>query len=146
VHVACTNAGKLFYITTIISLFYFNLDANCKGDNVKAKNHHSKAMAASSSASSVDKQKATKVKGEETDPTGAGHLRKKAKTLSDGDLLSCADAAELIGEVAMELEGIQGALNHTWDALVIFTAHPMGNTKSLPDSVAMVVTDAFRKN
>ena len=40
--------------------------------------------------------------------------------------LSCAEAAEIIGQVAMELEGIQGAFNRTRNTLALFTAHANG--------------------
>ena len=77
-------------------------------------------------ASSTAKRKVNKAEDKAGDPTEAGPLHKKAKTQVENDLLSHADDAELIGQVAIELEGIQGALNHTCDTLALFTAHANG--------------------
>jgi hypothetical protein len=88
-----------------------------------------RARPTAASSNSAAKRKANKVEDEAGDPAEAGPSKKKAKTDRDDDLLSRADAAELIGQVAMELEGIQGALNRTRDTLGLFTARANGKRR-----------------
>ena len=93
----------------------------------KTKIHRTRPTATSSN--STAKRKANKVEDEANDPAEAGPSRKKAKTEIDDELLSRAEATEIIGQVAMELEGIQGALNRTWDTLALFTACANGKCR-----------------
>ena len=95
----------------------------------EAKTKICQAKATAASSNSAAKPKANKVEDEANDPAEAGPSRKKAKTEIDDKLLSRAKATEIIGQVAMELEGIQGALNRTWDTLALFTARANGKCR-----------------
>jgi hypothetical protein len=59
----------------------------------------------------------------------AGPSSKKAKLSSDEGLLSREEAADLIGQLAMELESIQVALDHTRQLLADFTARANGKRR-----------------
>ena len=95
----------------------------------EAKTKICRAKATVASSNSAAKRKANKVQDEANDPVEAGSSRKKAKMEIDNKLLSRAEAAEIIGQVVIELEGIQGALNHTRDTLALFTARANGKRR-----------------
>jgi hypothetical protein len=87
--------------------------------------------ARSTASSSVGKRKAVKFDGDDAPESNvATRASKRAKVSDDEDpLLSRAEAAELIGLVVMELEGMQNALDRTREALAHFTSRANGKRR-----------------
>ena len=109
--------------------------ASDDADTGKPKPRRSKpaqaAPTASTSASaSAPKRKAVRFDDDDAPESVGARAVKKAKVSSnDNDLLSRSEAAELIGKVAMELEGMRNALERTREALADFTGRANGKQR-----------------
>jgi hypothetical protein len=83
--------------------------------------------AQSTTSSSAAKRKVKFNEDDTPESNVTTHVSKRAKVLHDEDsLLSRADAAEVVGTVAMELQSIQDALDRTQEALAHFTSWANG--------------------
>ena len=83
--------------------------------------------AQSTAASSAVKQKVKFNEDDAPESNVTTHVSKRAKVSHDEEsLLSRAEAAEVVGTVAMELQSIQDALDRTREALAHFTSRATG--------------------
>jgi hypothetical protein len=84
----------------------------------------------STTSSSAAKRKVKFDDDDAPDSNVTTRVSKRAKVSHDeGSLLSRAEAAEVVGMVAMELQGIQDALDRTREALAHFTSRANGKRR-----------------
>ena len=130
-HSSCSNSGKFYFpyhwkFTTALFIVVRKPRKSTSAIQSKAQNRHPKAPAASSS-----KRKVNDVGEDEdeiTDDISSSASRKKAK-MTDDDALSRSDAAEFIGELLMEIEGMKTTFNHVREMLANFAARANGRRR-----------------
>jgi len=112
-HTSCSNSGKFFFpydckLTTGLLIVVRRAKKVTSKVQSKAKNRHSTASAASSSKCKVNDIREDE--DENNNEIGSSASHKKAKT-TDHDALSRLDVAEFIGELLMEIEGMNNTFN-----------------------------------
>jgi hypothetical protein len=80
----------------------------------------------SSITTTAAKCKSVKFEDDDEEEYIAAASHKKARKTSDDDLLSRSDAAELIGQVMIELQAMQNSFNWVQELLADFAGHANG--------------------